>query len=81
MAFGNQFQRQCFEANKEQAEAFYKGQNIANAEGNNFAKGDVLIRHHGQPLGLAKPVKQTLKNNLPRELIRDNVSFTADSAA
>ncbi len=38
-------------------------------------KGEVLLSYRGNVLGLGKALNNRIKNNLPRELIRDNNLF------
>ena len=58
-----------------QAQAFYQGKDIRNIESNG-RKGEVLLSYRGNAIGLGKALNNRIKNNLPRELIRDNNLFT-----
>ena len=58
-----------------QAQAFYQGRDIRGVEQND-AKGEVLLSYRGNVIGLGKALNNRIKNNLPRELIRDNNLFT-----
>ena len=81
--YGSEFKLQTVEFNASEAMAWTKGDNI-NVEGNiQLEKGEAIALFHGIPLGLAKVIinKTTsgktikLKNNLPRDLIRNNANF------
>ncbi|MBT1445841.1 16S rRNA (cytosine(1407)-C(5))-methyltransferase RsmF [Shewanella sp. JM162201] len=55
----------------EAAKAYLMGRDVA-IDGTK-ALGEQILSLHGAPLGLAKHLGNKLKNNLPRELCRDNV--------
>ena len=38
-------------------------------------QGEMLVSHHQSVLGVVKHLGHRLKNNLPRELVRDNVTI------
>ena len=57
-----------------QAKEYYQGKDIRGVETNN-ATGEVLVSYQGQVISLGKALNNRLKNNLPRELIRDNNLF------
>ncbi|MCW8996047.1 MAG: 16S rRNA (cytosine(1407)-C(5))-methyltransferase RsmF [Psychromonas sp.] len=59
--------------NAQQAQAFYQGRDIRDIETAN--KGEVLLSYRGNVIGLGKALNNRIKNNLPRELIRDNNLF------
>lgn len=58
---------------------WYRGQDIRRsltADGsNNSGKGPVFVLHNGQCIGLGKWVGNRIKNGLPRELVRDGITF------
>lgn len=62
-----------FELAQEEAESWYRGQDIwpqSVPEQN-----EVIVTFQGHPLGLAKKVGSRLKNSYPRELVRDGTLF------
>ena len=78
--FGDQFKRQFIELTSAEASACSKGENITIGFSNELQKGEVVMRYQGYSLGLAKLLipnknKKILKNNLPRDLLRNNVVF------
>ncbi|MCF1456948.1 MAG: 16S rRNA (cytosine(1407)-C(5))-methyltransferase RsmF [Shewanella sp.] len=60
------------ELDQQQAIEYLMGRDVM-FNGNKPAKGEVIVGHHGVPLGLAKSMPGKLKNSLPRELVRDKV--------
>ncbi|MCU4676801.1 16S rRNA (cytosine(1407)-C(5))-methyltransferase RsmF [Catenovulum sp. 2E275] len=74
--FAPLFKQQTFELNSEQAASYLKGQDIwfENDELAKLNKGEVVVLFNQQALGFAKKLPDKLKNQLPRELVRDNVS-------
>ena len=57
--------------NKEQAETYLMGRDLHDIEGLP-KKGEFIVSYREMVLGLAKVTNQRLKNQLPRELVRDN---------
>ncbi|MER2493701.1 16S rRNA (cytosine(1407)-C(5))-methyltransferase RsmF [Catenovulum sediminis] len=72
--FAHLFTRQKVNVNKLQAQNYLRGQDI-DFDCSELQKGEVLITTDDQALGFAKKLPDRLKNQLPRELVRDNVSF------
>ncbi|BDH45470.1 ribosomal RNA small subunit methyltransferase F [Salmonella enterica subsp. enterica serovar Choleraesuis] len=65
----------AFELNGEQAQAWYRGQDIyPDAE---IPHDNVIVTFQHQPLGLARKVGLRLKNSYPRDLVRDGRLFTS----
>lgn len=72
--FGKQARKNIIELNSPQAKEYYQGKDIRSIE-TNGASGEVLVSYKGQIVGLGKALNNRLKNNLPREMIRDNNLF------
>ena len=73
----------CIELSSQQAQQFLMGRDI---ETTTFSiedqqwlsqhnQGEMLVSHHHSVLGVVKHLGHRLKNNLPRELVKDNVTF------
>ncbi len=75
--FAQLFTEQSIELNTEQAASYLRGQDIwfDNNELAIYKKGEILVKANQQAIGFAKKLPDKLKNQLPRELVRDNVSF------
>ena len=71
IAFGQHFQTGCYALNTAQLEQVIQGKDVDLTETLNI-KGDCLMCYQGFPVGLSRVVNMRLKNNLPRELIKDN---------
>ena len=71
--YGDQAEHKL-ELNAEQAQAFYQGRDIRDIE-TNGTKGEVFLSYRDNVIGLGKALNNRVKNNLPRELIRDNNLF------
>lgn len=78
-AFGQQSDKNVVYLNVEQAKAYVMGRDISftDIQQDNLEslQGEILVLLDGQVLGLAKRVNQRLKNNYPRDLVRDNNLF------
>ncbi|GGI88725.1 16S rRNA (cytosine(1407)-C(5))-methyltransferase RsmF [Shewanella gelidii] len=61
-----------FELNEAQSVEYLKGRDIA-LDGSSKAKGEIIVCYQGAALGLGKHLGHRIKNNLPRELVKDNV--------
>ena len=72
--FGNQATKNRFTLNADQAIEYYQGRDIRGVE-TNKASGEVFLDYRGNVIGLGKAISNRIKNNLPRELIRDNNLF------
>ncbi|WP_434929865.1 16S rRNA (cytosine(1407)-C(5))-methyltransferase RsmF [Shewanella sp. HL-SH5] len=74
----------CIELTSLQAQQFLMGRDIETASFsperqqwlNQHAHGEMLVSHHQCALGVVKHLGHRLKNNLPRELVRDKVAYT-----
>ena len=84
ISFGGSFRNNVVVLNATQAMAFLKGENITVETSSETAsisqKGEVVLTQGGNPLGLAKILKNhnndlKLKNNLPRHLLRTGADF------
>ncbi|RLA03020.1 MAG: 16S rRNA (cytosine(1407)-C(5))-methyltransferase RsmF [Gammaproteobacteria bacterium] len=83
ISYGNALKSQTVELDSCQAESCCRGENIQLQEADQLKKGEVVMLYQGYPLGLAKALpaqkkqqqKITLKNNLPRDLLRSNADF------
>jgi 16S rRNA (cytosine1407-C5)-methyltransferase len=68
----------CIPLNQAQTEQFLMGRDIdtASFEGqlDLTPKGEMMVSYHGAAIGVVKHLGHRLKNNLPRELVRDNLS-------
>jgi 16S rRNA (cytosine1407-C5)-methyltransferase len=58
----------------EQAQEFYQGRDIRDVDAKGM-KGEVLLSYRDLVIGFGKSLDNRIKNNLPRELIRDNNLF------
>ena len=77
ISFGQQFTQQTIALTSEQARDYYQGKDIFLEHPNQQPRHkEVIVTYQGMPLGLAKHLGKKLKNNLPRDLVRDKV-FTA----
>ena len=73
IALGDPAHAQVYAFNDAEAEEWYRGRDIhpdAPLPGQ-----EMLVTHHGQPLGLVKKVGNRIKNSYPRELVRDGRLF------
>ncbi|WP_016957231.1 16S rRNA (cytosine(1407)-C(5))-methyltransferase RsmF [Catenovulum agarivorans] len=67
--------KQTQELNAEQCQAYWQGKDI-DGDFAKLKKGEVIVCYQGQALGFAKKLPDRLKNQLPRELVRDNLDFS-----
>ncbi|MCM2679972.1 16S rRNA (cytosine(1407)-C(5))-methyltransferase RsmF [Echinimonas agarilytica] len=70
IAYGHQFKHLTFELNAEQAQEYLQGRDVRGIEGLPN-KGECLATYEGKTLGFGKAVANRLKNQLPREIVRD----------
>lgn len=75
VAFGKYFSKNCFELSDEQICQYYRGQDIYPEISLDNLESEILVTYQAVPIGLCKKVGSKLKNNLPRDLVRDS-SFT-----
>ncbi|WP_144207156.1 16S rRNA (cytosine(1407)-C(5))-methyltransferase RsmF [Shewanella donghaensis] len=64
------------ELDSQQAESFLMGRDIATdtfAELDLAPKGEMIVSYHNSPLGIVKHLGHRLKNNLPRDLVKDKI--------
>lgn len=79
--FGKQAQKNIIELNAEQAKEYYQGKDSRDLDFSTTrapskgSSGEMLVSYRNEIIGLGKLVSNKLKNNLPREMIRDNNLF------
>lgn len=73
IALGNPDHAQVYAFTDEEAEEWYRGRDI-HPDGP-LPGNEMLVMHHGQPLGLVKKVGNRIKNSYPRDLVRDGRLF------
>ncbi|AGH80968.1 rRNA (cytosine-C(5)-)-methyltransferase RsmF [Psychromonas sp. CNPT3] len=73
--FGAQATKNVLILNAEQAQTFYQGRDIRELH-SEIRSGEVLLSYRNTVIGFGKVLNNRIKNNLPRELIRDNNIFT-----
>ncbi|WP_076536279.1 16S rRNA (cytosine(1407)-C(5))-methyltransferase RsmF [Shewanella sp. UCD-KL21] len=64
------------ELDAQQAKDFLMGRDIATDSFSDLdltPKGEMIVTHHSSPLGVVKHLGHRLKNNLPRELVKDKI--------
>ncbi|ATZ11782.1 16S rRNA (cytosine(1407)-C(5))-methyltransferase RsmF [Erwinia amylovora] len=64
----------AFEVNSHEAEEWYRGRDIY--PDRSLPGDELIICHQKQPIGIAKKVGSRIKNNYPRELVRDGKLFS-----
>ncbi|WP_416304855.1 16S rRNA (cytosine(1407)-C(5))-methyltransferase RsmF [Neptunicella sp. SCSIO 80796] len=69
LAYGQQFSKNLFELTPSQFGEYYHGRDIRWPLNQN--SGEALVCYQGYPVGLVKALKGKLKNNLPRDLVKD----------
>ncbi|MCP4326686.1 MAG: 16S rRNA (cytosine(1407)-C(5))-methyltransferase RsmF [Psychromonas sp.] len=72
--FGETANKNIVELEAEQAIEFYQGKDVRGID-TKGATGEVIVKYRDSVVGLGKALNNRLKNNLPRELIRDNNLF------
>lgn len=72
--FGDNINQQKMALDKKQAEDFYKGRNIDIA-GHSVQDGEIILTLNGHTIGLGGLRKNKIKNQLPRDLVRDQIQF------
>jgi 16S rRNA (cytosine1407-C5)-methyltransferase len=81
IAFGAQFAKQKLEVNLSQMEEFLKGRNLdckttkTDIEGQALNDGEVVLMYQGNPIGIGSLQKGKIKNQLPRDLVRDHIEL------
>jgi 16S rRNA (cytosine1407-C5)-methyltransferase len=79
IAFANHMSSQLIELSSQQAEAFYQGKSLElSMEQLSLAglkQGEVVLTYEGGVLGLASLAKGKLKNQLPRDLVKDGLKL------
>ncbi len=73
--FSDKISTQKVALNIKQAEDFYKGRNIDIAE-HSLKDGEVILTLNGHSIGLGGLRKGKIKNQLPRDLVRDQIQFS-----
>lgn len=66
-----------FELTHQEAEEWYRGRDVYPES--TPSQDEVIVTYQGFPLGLAKKIGSRLKNNYPRELVRDGRLFTGNT--
>ncbi|MBV1907885.1 MAG: NOL1/NOP2/sun family putative RNA methylase [Kangiellaceae bacterium] len=77
--FGHLGELQKVEVSLSQAEDYYKGRNLEllpSVENAGLKQGEVILLHGNHPIGLGTLQKNKIKNQLPRDLVRDQIKFT-----
>jgi 16S rRNA (cytosine1407-C5)-methyltransferase len=78
-SFGQQCDKNVVSLNVQQAKAYIMGRDISftdiQQDDLDSVQGEIVVLLEGQVLGMAKRVNQRLKNNYPRDLVRDNNLF------
>ena len=64
----------AFELNTAEAEEWYRGRDIYPER--DLPGDELIVCYQQQPIGIAKKVGNRIKNNYPRELVRDGKLFT-----
>ncbi len=72
--FGAHATKNVLSLNAQQAQAFYQGRDIRDLN-HKFETGEVLLSYRNIIIGFGKVLNNRIKNNLPRELIRDSNLF------
>jgi len=73
MAFGKQFKRHSITVSLDQLQQIYLGKDITIDD--RSLNGDCVLHYQGQPVGIVRAINHRLKNNLPRELIKDQLNW------
>lgn len=74
-SFGDQASKNKIQLTAQQAQSYYQGRDVFEVDSQGTS-GEVLVCYRDNVIGLGKILKNKLKNNLPRDLIRDNNLFT-----
>lgn len=64
-----------YEVTEPEAQAYLMGRDIA-LDGSEKARGELVLTWGGQVLGLGKHLGNRLKNNLPRDLVKDKICLS-----
>lgn len=78
ISYGQELTKQSFSLNEKQAQEYLQGRDIFLEDSNPPKHKEVIVRFNEVSLGLAKHLGNKLKNNLPRDLVRDKVFITLD---
>jgi len=71
---GDKISEQRVTLDPQQAEDFYKGRNLE-IESDTLRDGEVILTLNGHSIGLGNLRKNKIKNQLPRDLVRDQIRF------
>ncbi|WP_341504196.1 16S rRNA (cytosine(1407)-C(5))-methyltransferase RsmF [Gallaecimonas sp. GXIMD4217] len=74
IALGSQAIHNVVELDADQARAVFCGRDIE-WPGAQAGAGEVVLTLEGHPIGIGKWLKNKIKNNLPREILKDNLSW------
>lgn len=76
----NAMNAKTIDVNELEAKEYLMGRDIPLSQATK-AQGEIIVCYAGTPLGMAKHLGNKLKNNLPRELVRDKVLILPNLAA
>ncbi len=74
IAYGQKFNGNCFQTNLQQARDFLMGKDLQKGDAE-FLTGECVIKYQDFSLGMAKVINNRIKNNLPRELVKDRLNW------
>ncbi len=74
VAWGSQFSTNTLQTTITEARSFLMGKDLDNQH-HQLTDGECIVCNQGKPLGLAKVIKNRIKNNIPRELIVDKLNW------
>lgn len=72
--FGNNINQQKIEIDLRQAEEYFKGRNLE-LSNHSLQNGEVILCLNGFSIGLGGLQKNKIKNQLPRDLVKDQIQF------
>ncbi len=74
MCFSHQIKKQIVELVTAQAESFYQGKDL-HLDEHEINDGEVVLKFNNHVIGLGTLQKNKIKNQLPRDLVRDKAKF------
>jgi len=66
--------RQVLEIDRPMAQEFYKGRNLE-IDAHSLDDGEVIISYNNHAIGIGRLAKNKVKNQLPRDLVKDQIQF------